>query len=378
MIALLIALGTVEGQVEVTQADFAAALSGARKIEPGTTIWFPEGTYSSAKGVDVRLTGSEAAPIVVRGRGRATLLDTPLRVVAPSAWVTFRDLELAGSVPAEKRVTAEKGPHPKDLPGADGINVYAGTGIRIVNCVIRDTCGNGIGWWSDAVGGSVEGCIVYGNGWKGPDRGHGHCLYAQNKEGTKTVAGNIFVGGFDGAYSLHAYGSSKAWVDGFVVEDNIAFERGPFLIGGGRPSRSIAVRRNCLHGIPLQLGYSAPENEDCEVRDNVAPSGLSIRKFKSIVDEGNLRTMPPALVRLIRNRADPNRAHLALYNGAKAAELKVDVGGFLSPGDPFRLLDPRDVYGKPVLEGTCAGDAISVPVRGDFAAFVLLKSEKKP
>jgi hypothetical protein len=374
MIALLLGLL----QIEVTPADFAAVLSGTRKIEPGTTIWFPEGVYTAPKGVDVRLAGTAEARIVVRGRGRATLLDTPLRIVAPSAHLTIRDLEIAGSVPAERRVTDLKGPHPKGLPGGDGVNVYAGADVRLINCVIRDTCGNGVGWWAEASGGEIHGCLIFGNGWKGPDRGHGHCIYTQNKDGTKTVSGNILVAGFDGAYTLHAYGSSKAFVDHYVVEENIAFERGPFLVGGGRPSVDIAVRRNCLHGVGLQLGYSAPHNEDCEVRDNVAPRGLSIHRFKKVVDEGNVRALPPALFRLFRNRHDPLRAHLAVYNGAKAAEVKVDVGGFLSPGEAFRLLDPRDFHGKPVLEGTCTGTSVLVPMKADFGAFVLLKSEKKP
>jgi hypothetical protein len=239
--------------VEVGPADFAAVLSGARKVEPGATIWFPAGTYTAPKGVDVRLTGTEAAPIVVRGRGRATLLDTPLRVAAPSAHLRFLDLEFAGSVPAEKRVTDQKGSHPAGLPGGDGINIYSGTDIRLLNCVIRDTCGNGVGWWAEASG-EIHGCLIYGNGWKGPDRGHGHCIYTQNREGPKTISGCILVAGFDGAYTMHAYGSSKAYVDRYVIEENIAFERGPFLVGGGRPSRQISVRGNLLHGVGLQLG----------------------------------------------------------------------------------------------------------------------------
>ncbi|HYE97602.1 MAG TPA: hypothetical protein VEJ18_01775, partial [Planctomycetota bacterium] len=204
-----------------------------------------------------------------------------------------------------------------------------------------------------------------------------HALYTQNREGVKKITGNVFSAGFDGAYTLHAYGSSKAFVDHYLVEENIAFEQGPFLLGGGRPSRGLVVRRNALHGVGLQLGYGAPQNEDCEVRDNLAPHGFSIKNFKAVVDEGNLRAMPPSHAVLFRNRVDPVRAHLAVYNGAKQPSQKVPVEGFLAPGDRFRLLDARDYYGAPVAEGACEGPAIEVPVKGEFAAFVLLKEAKR-
>jgi hypothetical protein len=40
----------------------------------------------------------------------------------------------------------------------------------------------------------------------------------------------------------------------------------------------------------------------------------------------------------------------------------------------FDLMDPRDLYGKPLLEGKCQGPTITVPMHGEFAAFVLLKN----
>ena len=45
----------------------------------------------------------------------------------------------------------------------------------------------------------------------------------------------------------------------------------------------------------------------------------------------------------------------------------------LKPGESFRLLDPKDLYGKAVLEGKCEGASIAVPMTADFAAFVLVK-----
>jgi hypothetical protein len=158
-----------------------------------------------------------------------------------------------------------------------------------------------------------------------------------------------------------------------VIEDNIAYERGPFLIGGGRPSHGIVIRRNYLHKVDLMVGYGA-ENEDCEVRDNVLVSGrISIRKYRKAVNEGNASGVPQNRAILIPNKYDPARAHLAVYNSAKAAAVRVPAGPFLKAGDAFRLLDAKDFFGKPVVEGKLEGDAIAVPMSGEFAAFVLVK-----
>ncbi|HKI18045.1 MAG TPA: hypothetical protein VKA15_09190, partial [Isosphaeraceae bacterium] len=109
-------------------------------------------------------------------------------------------------------------------------------------------------------------------------------------------------------------------------------------------------------------------------RDNIIAKGkLTISRFRSIVDEGNRQTLPDHKAIVIPNKYDPNRAHLAVYNGAKAPKVTIDVSTFLKAGERFRLLNPRDVFGEPVLSGTCQGPTIAVPMHGEFAPFVLLK-----
>ena len=110
------------------------------------------------------------------------------------------------------------------------------------------------------------------------------------------------------------------------------------------------------------------------MRDIVIAGGkLSIEKFRNVVDEGNVRELPRERAVLIPNRYDSRRAHVAILNGAGAREVPVAVAPFLKPGDTYRLLDPKDVFGKPVLAGTCEGEQIRVPVAGEFAAFVIVK-----
>jgi hypothetical protein len=189
----------------------------------------------------------------------------------------------------------------------------------------------------------------------------------------KTISGCIMSAKYDGACTVHAFGSSRAYVDNFLVEDNIAYGLGPVLIGGGRPSHNIKALRNCLYGVGLRVGYGAP-NDDCEVVGNVVAGGsIQIDRFKNAVESRNVRELPSRQGVLIKNKYDPARAHLAVYNGAKAAEVPVDVSGFLKPGDSFRLLNPKDVFGRPVIEGRHKGEMLPVPVKGEFAAFVIVK-----
>ena len=352
--------------------DLASALD--RKIEPGSTIWIRGGAYTGK--FQVRLAGTEAAPIQIRAAAgeRVTILNSGLQLLKGADYLWIRDLEIAGDLPIEKRVTDQTGSWPRDFPGTGGLDVHAGRGCKFINLIIHDNLLGGVGWWVDSTDSEMHGCILYNNGWKAPDRTHGHCIYVQNQEGVKTVSNCILtVPEWGGSYTMHAYGSKKAYVDNFVIEDNIAYERGPFLVGGGRPSNHIRIARNYLHAVNMQIGMTK-ENEDCDVRDNVVVRGkLSINNYKKAVDEGNVRELPASKTVLIPNKYDPSRAHVAIYNGAKAAQVGLDVSKVLKPGDAYRLLDPKNVYGKPLFEGKVEGASIAVPMSGEFAAFVLVK-----
>lgn len=356
--------------------DLGSTLAGKQKIAPGAVVWVRGGTYKGK--FEVKLAGKEGAPIHVRAfpGERAKILDSGLTVNQPTAYLWIWNLEIAGSAPVEKRETKQTGSWPSDLPGTGGLTINAGKGCKYINLDIHDNVGGGVGWWIGDIDSEFHGCLIYGNGWRAPDRGHGHCIYTQNKDGIKTISGCIMSVPFDGSYTMHAYGSGKAYVDNFVIEDNIAFEKGPFLIGGGRPSHNIKVSRNYLCGVNLRIGYGA-QNEDCEVRGNVVAKGsLSIEKYKTVVDEGNAKQFAESKAFLIPNKYDPNRANVAVFNGAKAGQVGVDVGTFLKSGESYRLLDAKDFFGKPLAEGQCSGRTIDVPMKGEFAALVLLKAKK--
>ena len=383
--------------------DIVSALAGQRPLKPGDTLWLRGGTYrcedaykTKGQGYRVTVSGSAEKPITIRAAvGERVTIDGGM--VVQGDYLRIWDLEIAQPDDLE-RVTQQGGSHPDLKNPYGGITVH-GSECRLINLVIRDNLGNGVGWWSSAKGGEIYGCVIVRNGWKGPDRNHGHCIYTQNQQGTKTISNCIMTTRWPGGhYTMHAYGSSRAYVDNFVIEDNIAWRHGTFLIGGGRPSKNIIVRRNCLYKVPMQIGYNAPHNEDCEIAENVVfRSGMAVNRYKAgvvsdnlIVDgrlsingEGSvdardnvtLSDQAPQESRsiLLANKYDEKRANLAILNWKKEPQVHVPAGDFLKDGDRFRLMDPLDFHGDPVFEGKREGGGFDLAIKDEFAVFVVLK-----
>lgn len=368
--------------------DLPSALSGQQKLAPGDTLWLLGGTYQhpdrslGSSGYIVRLAGEKDKPIHVRGvpEGHVTI-DGGLSVQEPSTWLSIRDLEILVSENlSTSRTLDEPGSHPESYNRPwGGLNVHAGQRCKFINLLIHDNA-QGVSWWRGSTHSDLYGCIIYDNGWKAPDRGHGHAVYTQNQDGLKTISDCIMTGGF--GYTVHAYGSSQAYVDNYLIEGNICYNAGTFLIGGGRPSRNIRAAENYLYNVTMQIGYSAPHNEDCQITDNLILDGnLQINHYKKVVNRDNLvlgKNDPrpkdaDARVILRPNRYDPNRANLAVFNWAKKPAVDLPPNSFLKPGDKYRLMDPRDFFGRPVVAGTFDGKPIPLPIAGEFAAFVLLK-----
>jgi hypothetical protein len=364
--------------------DVASAFAGKHPLQPGDILWLRGGTYKHPNrtpgdsGFELRLAGAPDKPLHVRAcPGERATLDGGLAIQSPANHLWVWDLEILVSENlAQPRVSKEPGSHPKDLNRPwGGLNILAGTGCKYINLVIHDNA-QGVSFWTTATDSELHGCLIYDNGWFAPDRGHGHAVYTQNQNGLKTLSDNVMTGGY--SYTMHAYGSSRAYVDNYLVEGNIAYDGGPFLIGGGRPSRGIRIFRNALYGVSMQIGYTAPQNEDCEVRDNIIVGGLSINKYKEVVNEGNLvfakdTPRPQGATIILRpNRYEPTRANLAILNWDKAAKTQT-ASDWLKDGAIYRLMDPRDFFGASVHELRCQGGKLAVPMKGEFAAFVVLR-----
>jgi len=360
--------------------DIASALNGREEIEPGDTICLLAGTYRRRPNelFDVRLKGLADQPIHVRpAPGQRARIDGGLAVQDPSEYVWIRDLEIFVSEPLpDKPVSAGSSPADLKRPWG-GLHMHGGAHCKYINLAIHN-CSQGISCWKGEIDPEIYGCVIYDNGWLGVDRGHGHCIYTQNDEGVKTISTCIMTCPFDGSYTVHAYGSEQAYVNNYAVTDNICYGKGPFLIGGGRPSHGIRAFRNYLYGVDMRIGYTAPYNEDCEVSDNMIVNGhLEIANYRKAVQQNNL-VLAASAARptgaksiLLPNKYDPIRLYLAVYNWDKADMAEVKTGDLLRDGDAIELLDPKALFGDPVAKATCTGGMIRVPIQGEFAVFVL-------
>jgi hypothetical protein len=277
-------------------------------VKPGDDIYLHTGVYKGS--FTSRLKGTAAAPITVRPfHGEQATIECysanpnedPLFTVE-GQYTIFRGFEVTCRNPL--RTTQIQGSSPEQIKRG-GISCR-GTGISFINLIVHD-CANGLGFWADGEGGEIYGCVIYNNGWIGPDRGHGHGIYTQNKAGTKVLADNVIFNQF--SHGIHAYGSAQAFLQGFQIEGNVCFNNGlpagaiapDILIGGECPAREIALLNNFTYNArgssPVRLGYAAV-NEDITATNNYFHGGVQVKLWKNFAFAANTLIAPASLISL--------------------------------------------------------------------------------
>jgi hypothetical protein len=260
--------GTSSGEGSINNPwDLQTALSRTRTVQAGDTIWVHGGTY---RGVFTSgLRGNASAPVIVKAvQGEDVILDgytaqggAVLSFEGQYTWVwgltiTCKTENRTGS-PA---ITADY---------KDGV-YFIGPYNKLINCVIRDNGGNGVGFWNPAIDAEIYGCIIYHNGNIGSTRGHGHAIYTQNTQGTKQIRDNIIFNSF--GIGIHAY-TENGSIQGFNIEGNTFFNCGlPYekflerhiLVGGLKPADRVMVNGNYFYNRPaytakamVQFGYGS-------------------------------------------------------------------------------------------------------------------------
>ncbi len=371
--------------------DLATALAQPAAVAPGDTIWLREGTYRGS--YTSQLTGTAARPIVVRAMPavrvvidgeRNSMLPAVLTIRGAYAWIW--GLEVLNSHPQRTYPSPDGG-------RATGVDIF-GSGVRLINCLVHDH-GSGIGFWANSVDSQLYGTIVYNNGWDGPDRGHGHALYAQNDRGIKRISDSVFFNSF--SHGIHIYGSEEASLHQFRVEGNISFDNGilsrtgitrNILLGGGTVARDNLLADNYTYFSPSSLvgqnniGYRAGCDGMTIRRNYFANGGLVAIECRNITMEGNffhpyvfglpveqlafstyLRTRPTGTRVFVRpNEYEAGRAHVAVFNWELRDQVAVDLSAVLRLGQAFQIRDLQNPLGPPVVTGAFAGRAISIPL----------------
>lgn len=248
-----------------------ALSGGGGKVRPGDTVWLRDGIYLGC--FRSTLAGNSSAPIVVRQyrREKAILDNASCRdaaLTASGSYTWFWGFEVRNS-----------SPYPGGPFGINGFGNY----LKFINLTVHDAAASGIGFWSQAVGGEVYGCLIYNNG-RTSNLDHG--IYSQNLNGTKRLADNMIFNQY--AYGIHVYGSDAAPIQGYQIEGNVAFNNGSIspartapniLVGGGSPASRISVTDNLAYqGVNASgnvwLGYSG-NNRDLRMVGNYIAGGFT-------------------------------------------------------------------------------------------------------
>ena len=251
--------------------DLATALGPQSRARPGDTILLRGGTYTGA--FNSTLAGEDGRPIVVRQyAGERATIDGSLTI--RGAWTWYWGFDVGNSNPDRT----------KPRPAAVSV---LGPNTKLITLTVHDA-GNGVESWTPAVDAELYGCLIYRNGYQGPepDRGHGHGLYVQNDTGTKRIVDNILFNGY--GYGIHAYTEGGS-IKGMHFEGNIIFNSGKnsreerrtsnILVGGQQPCERITVIGNSTYtpiefNVSNSFGYGpGPDNRDAEVRDNYFAGG---------------------------------------------------------------------------------------------------------
>jgi Big-like domain-containing protein len=271
--------------------DLATALARPLAVQPGDTIWLRGGTYTYQPSVLVSsLTGTAARPIIVRQYpGERATIDGRLLINGAYTW--YWGFEVANT-----NLSA-----PWDIQGLD----VRAPGAKLINLVIHDHSGNGIGIWEPAPNSEVVGCLLYNNGFHGANGlGSAHGIYNQNITGYRLLKDNIIYNTY--SYDFNLYGSA-GHEENVTVEGNVFWGTGEGMLlktqSASSPSNDV-IQKNMVYkppshtvggfnlGSPLLDGY---QNESLWFLNNYVASqgGVTFSNWTQLTVTGNTFAIAP-------------------------------------------------------------------------------------
>jgi hypothetical protein len=253
-------------------------------IHPGDTIRLRGGVYPCPD-LSCNLSGTAEQPITIEPYNHESVaIDGRLTINgAHTHWYNIQKTHSAGV-----RFSEVEGSNPPGFEIGD-LDIH-GAGVELYNCILHNQVGNGVGWWGDASGAKLYGCLMFDNGWLASDRGHGHNTYTQNlaESAVKTMRHCILAQSFGmGSSNLALYGSGAAGLQHYRLSENI-FIGGRQLIGGDAPVDDVEVDDCHIWGRVL-LGYHDDGHENtilrrCRIAANVEPLMPHYMRRYSLLD----------------------------------------------------------------------------------------------
>lgn len=372
--------------------DLQTALKHPRRVQPGDTIWLRGGVHRQndrPTKFQSTLQGRPGQPVTVRTYHRErAIIDGNIAQTA-GGWANYHGLEIMNSHP--HRVTEEKGSFPKAfwMPDPSGKTTdFAASGfdvraphVKLINLIIHDSIGGGIFISTDAANSEIYGTLCFYNGWQGGDRGHGHGVYAQNVDPSiARVEENIFFENY--ALGFHATGTGPV-VDNFQLKGNVCFfnsvlsrrHQGNLLIGPHEGAATgITLIQNFIYetepsGSDCNIGYLSGithgrlEQNYFATKVSFSRENLDVRRLNNIILSGSPPSPAANVVEIRRNKYEPERAHIIVYNWLHREAIPVDIKGIIAPGTNYELRNAQDVLGPPVGKGIYQGGMLSLPMR---------------
>ncbi|ASB48888.1 hypothetical protein [Alkalitalea saponilacus] len=375
--------------------DLATALRANGPASPGDLIILKEGTYNGRFTSSVRGTRNNHIIFAAEPGKRVTINGQSGSgghvLLIQGEWVIFRELEITNTNTNRMQLVG-------------GVEFEA-PNSKLINCIIHNNQG-GVGFWTGAIDSELYGNIIYNNGFFS-ERGRGHGIYAQNRNGTKTIANNILFFGY--GFGIHAY-TENGYLEGFDFLRNVWFRTGAsiegasvygesdgLLIGGHQPVDRTRLIGNhswtpVANARSLRLGYSATLgvdgstqlwNEFIELRDNYIVGNTYTRgQWRSAIAENNQffgaeigphpsdfpnnsysnRLPTGTKVVVQNNQYDSGRFDLIIYNWNDQSQVNADLSNHLQSGQSYRIYSVFDLWGTPVASGTYQGGNVSVPM----------------
>lgn len=203
----------------------------------------------------------------------------------------------------------------------NGISHVDGEDCKFINLKIHNNPGSGIGSWKRTGGSSIDGCLIYNNGYMSKVRGSGVGIYVQNQsDKIRYIANNtIFNNYYKGIEVWSASsGTKQEFIKNITLQKNIIFNNGnpgghfvDNVIIASNDKNGINVAKNIIFdsnilyhnsdfasstnsgdGASLTLGYSANAPvEEITVTNNIIVgknNALRLLHVKSLIFKNNI------------------------------------------------------------------------------------------